>query len=48
MLYRDPSECVDTIRKMKADAERKAKRDRNHKAMRIKATVRNLILGIKR
>lgn len=43
VFYGDPAECLDEIRRMRAAADRAARRLRAHKARRIRALVREVL-----
>lgn len=43
VFYRDPAEALDQIREMAEAAKRRAEQDRQHKARRIRALVKQVI-----
>lgn len=46
-FYRDPSECVDEMRKITDQTKRKAERDRISKGRRIRALVKQAMKGVR-
>lgn len=44
-MYGDPANCLDKLRGMRASAKRKAMRDRQHKSLRIQASVKKAMEG---
>ncbi|PIP02757.1 MAG: hypothetical protein COX55_03570 [Zetaproteobacteria bacterium CG23_combo_of_CG06-09_8_20_14_all_54_7] len=43
LMYRDPSESLDEIRRQREVIKRKAERERKHKSRRIQALVRHVV-----
>lgn len=47
MMYRDPAECVDEMRRIEQAMRKRVERDKLHKGRRIRALVKQAMKGKK-